>query len=95
MGGGNDRIARPPDDLQRNGCRLEIGHERARLPAVLEHGVGEAAQRFAHAVQPLVLQQIVDHLPADQVLVGEQLLEHRLEIAARFRGDEAVDIARH
>ena len=50
-------------------------------------------ERLGHAVQPLELQQVIDHLAADKVLVGEEVLQHRLQIAAGFGRDEAVDVA--
>ena len=44
------------------------------------------------AIEALVFEDVVDHLAADQRRIGKQLLEHRLQIAARDCGDEAVDV---
>ena len=51
-------------------------------------------QRLVDAVEPLVGQQVVDHLPGDQALVGEQLANDRLELAAGLRVGKAAQVSR-
>ena len=45
-----------------------------------------------HAVEPLVFEQIFDHLPADKIFIGKKILQNRLQIATRIRIHETIDI---
>src|SRR5205823_11869831 len=69
-------------------ARIEPG----QLPAARKRAVSESPQRLADAVEALVFEKIVDELTGHQRRIGEELLDHRLEVAARGCGDEAVDI---
>ena len=80
-----------PDHEHRARRRRRGRATRAWRPSG-EQLVAQRLQRRLHAVEPLVLQHVVDHRAVDQRRVGEQPLQHRLEVAPPGRRDEAVDV---
>src|SRR5664280_777872 len=94
MAGGDNRVFGPPDELDRNRRLRQIASEYGRLFPLLEHRRGEPLQRHRNSVQSLELEEVIDHLSADQIFVGEEILQHGLEVAPGLRGDKPVDVTR-
>src|SRR6185437_2450243 len=86
-----DRVARAPQDHDRNPAFLDEIAERSRLPARGEVLVGDRPQRFPRALDSLEAKHAFDHLGRDEVRVAEQKLKRRLDILALLGGDEALD----
>ena len=93
VGGRDDFVLLAPDDQCRRGVtRGEPGTWLVLLGLASEERRREVLQEWLDAVEALVLQHIVDELTADQALVGEELLQHRLQVLAALGCDVAVDI---
>ena len=90
--GGDDPVLRAPDD-EDGGFELR---DRARLHPALraarEHPSRERGERLRHPVEALVAEHPVHERAVDEPGIREEVLEDGLQLPARGRGDEAVDV---
>src|SRR3954451_6249526 len=91
VSGWNDPVLRPPDRLNRNLDLIQTAGEYMGLPPAREGRVRDGAERLPDPVEPLLLQQFLDHVAADKGWIGEQHFQDRLELLAPVGGDEAFD----
>src|SRR2546430_981368 len=93
--GGDDTVGAAPDPRPRP--RAADGGDRrggvGALPVAVQERSQQRVQSRIDPVQPLVGEQVVDHLAGHQALVGEQLADHRLELAPGLRVGEAAQVA--
>src|SRR5262249_9156889 len=61
------------------------------LATVLKPRRGDCRKRCRNPVEPLVAQNVLDHLAADERRVVDQLAQHRGGISAAAGADKAVD----
>ncbi len=87
-----DLVLAAPDHLHRHGQLAQPAGQLQRLPAAGEAFPGDAVERRLDAIQALVLQHLLDHLARDGGRIGDQHLEHRLQLLAPPRLHEAVDV---
>ena len=89
----HDLVFAAPD---RNGGSAERGQLRRDVDGglvPLDKVLYEQSECLIHAVETLVLEQIVDELPGDQSRVGEQLNQVRFQFPPRLRFGETTQIA--
>src|SRR5207302_6949049 len=91
---GNDPVPRAPDDEYGDLRGREGVPEERCLRATGKEIVRELAERGVHALEPLVLEEIVDELPRHQCLVRVELRHAWLERIAGRGAHEALDVAR-
>ena len=66
VGGGDDVVIFAVDGEERNACCFEGVCEIFRLFAAFEDGVSEGLERAWNTIEPLVFQDIVNHMAADK-----------------------------
>ena len=78
----NDPIPRPPHDEHALPGLTETASGLLALAPLTEKALIQLGENLGHAVEPLVLQQVVEQLATDELRVGEELLDHGLQVPA-------------
>ena len=93
MGCRQDAIFAAPDHQNRHWQLVQtLAQDDGLLPLRTELS-RDASQSCLNAIEPLVSENIFDELSSDQLRVGKQSLEKRLEVLSATGGDKPIKIS--